>query len=116
MATLTKDRKDRLLEVLVAPPVWVGLMTEDKVEIGARQKVAFGEPQDNDEIRFVQNERLVRFPAFREDPGGAIVYWFLTDSHEGEGYYMLVRLDEPREARRGDAPIFEAGDLTIAIP
>lgn len=116
MPTLSEKRKDRLLAELVSAPAWVGLAMEDEAEVGQRQQVSFGEPRAKNDVRYVQNDELVRFPTLQEDAASLIVYWLLAESQTGGDVYLLVKLAEPREARRGNAPIFEIGDLTIAIP
>ena len=115
MIGLSNAAKDEMLNVFTGQPLYVGLFTGEAEIADAgyeRQAIEFGQPQDDGDVRVIENENEIRFDVLGRDH--TIDHWGVFDA-SGE-LLALYRLITPRDMPADDNPVFRAGKLGIGLP
>lgn len=117
-ANLDTATKDAALVAMFRHPMFLGLAFgegDEESDPGyERQRCEVSAPHDVDGKRMVENTQTIRFPYNLVDGERDIRIAFLAD---GDGVIRWSDLIErPIRLSKGEAIIFEPGDLKIGIP
>lgn len=115
MIGLSTAVKDAMLGCLTNQPLLVGLF-DGETEIDdpryERLPIEFSEPQDDGDIRFVENVNEVRFDDMGRDH--VVDHWGVF-SVAGD-LLALYRLKKARELPAEDNAVYKPGSLSIGMP
>lgn len=112
---LTNEAKDAMLQATFRGPLLVGLFEGEEEIVDPRYErlpIEFGDPQDDGDIRFIENITEARFPDLGRDH--TVDHWGVFD--ERGMLLALFRLKKPRDLPAEDNAIFRAGRLSIGMP
>lgn len=116
MIGLTNEAKDMMLTGTFSnQALTVGLFEGEEELVDPRYErlpIEFGEPQDDGDIRFIENVTEARFEDMGRDH--VIDHWGVFDA--GGQLLGLFRLTQPRDMPAEDNAVFRAGRLSIGMP
>lgn len=115
MIGLSNAAKDEMLSIFTGQPLLLGLFTGEAEIADAgyeRQVIEFGSPQDDGDVRVIENENEIRFDVLDRDH--TLDHWGVFSA--GGTMLALYRLVKPRDMPADDNPIFRPGNLSIGLP